>query len=64
MRRIFYFGFSIGLKFLFSLALWERARVRALLIVHGTLISILSHQERKNNQRGNPMRRRIISVRY
>jgi hypothetical protein len=27
------------LKFLFSLALWERARVRVLLIVHGTLTS-------------------------
>ena len=51
-----------GLKFLFSLALWERARVRALLIVHGTLTSILSHEERKNNQRRKPMRRRIISV--
>jgi hypothetical protein len=36
------------LKFLFSLALWERARVRALLLIaHGTLTTILAHGERK-----------------
>jgi hypothetical protein len=35
------------LKSVFSLALWERAKVRALLIVHGTLATILSHGERK-----------------
>jgi putative ABC transport system substrate-binding protein len=52
----------LDLNFLFSLALWERARVRALLIVHGTLTSILSHGERRNNQRRKTMRRRIISV--
>jgi putative ABC transport system substrate-binding protein len=36
--------------------------VRALTIVHGTLTKILSHGERKNNQRRKPMRGRIISV--
>jgi ABC transporter substrate binding protein len=50
------------IEILFSLALWERARMRALTIVHGTLTKILSHGERKNNQRRKPMRRRILSV--
>ena len=36
--------------------------MRVLLIVHGTLTSILSLGERMNNQQGKPMRRRIISV--
>ena len=63
LRRAIQFWISdLGLKFLISLALWERARVRALSIVYVTLTSILSHGERKNNQRRKPMRRRIISV--
>jgi putative ABC transport system substrate-binding protein len=56
------FDFRFRIEILFSLALWERARVRALLIVHGTLTSILSNVERKNNQRRKLMRRRIIAV--
>ena len=63
LRRAIQFWISdLGLKFLISLALWERARVRALPIVYVSLTSILSHGERKNNQRRKPMRRRIISV--
>ena len=41
-----------------------RARVRALLIVHGTLTSILSHEERMNNhlRKIKTMRKTIIFV--
>jgi hypothetical protein len=42
--KSFKFGFSI-LKFRFTLALWERARVRALPIVHGTLTSMPRGEE-------------------
>jgi hypothetical protein len=52
------FWISDGLKFFFSLALWERARVRALLIVHGILTYILFHGERKNNQRRKPIEKK------
>jgi hypothetical protein len=36
---------DLGLKFLFSLALWERATVRDLPIVHGTLYALPRGEE-------------------